>query len=96
MDCMVEALGQQGEKPKPKWTRGGRKCERPGWNISRGVGGLPRLLGEVEPGEVTSRKEKGGHSSPCEFKVDQEAGIAEGWTTCRLGTPGIGSLFRCL
>lgn len=65
---------------------------REGW-----VGwGFPRLLGKVEPGEVTGRKEKGGHSSPCEFKVDQEAGIAEGWTICRLGTPGIRSLFRCL
>lgn len=58
-----------------------------------GQGGFRGSWGGVEPGEVTSRKEKGGHSSPCEFKVDQEAGVAEVWTTCRVGPPAIRSLF---
>lgn len=43
-----------------------------------GGGGLPRFRGKGEPGEVTSRKEEGGHSSPCGFQADQEGGLLRG------------------
>lgn len=40
------------------------------------MGALPRVLGKVEAGEVTSRKGKGACLSEW-LQVDQEGGIAE-------------------
>lgn len=44
--------------------------------FSRGMGALPRVLGEVEAGEVTSRKGRGACVSEW-LQVDQEGGTAE-------------------
>lgn len=49
------------------------------WRFLGGRGGrLLRSLGKVELGEVTSRKKKGGHSSVCGFRADQEEGLLSG------------------
>lgn len=55
-----------------------------------GAGGLLWFLGKVEPGEVTGRREKGGHSSPCGFQVGQGR-IAEvvGLDHMQAGDPGL-------
>lgn len=66
--------------------------ENAGGFWEEGRGRLLRSLGKVELEEVTSRKKKGGHSSLCGFRADQEEGLLSGRAGPRRSR-GMG--FRC-